>query len=447
MSSLGKLTPDDEIKLVYTADIASDQQPGKYTDLAWAISNYAYEDDSLLAQAQPTGYVDTNFVGTIVPIAKNSQNSVSAEVEQKVEGQVLGASTELPATGASVLWLILSGVLGFVGISLLKINKKYILTLLFVLLSGGLMVKPVFAANFVLSIQELKTPSNTKDLKLEFKALHLNNGVITAKCLKKGPSDSGFSQFGSDIVLSAGGNSSYCDLSNAINDNGSYQFTVQATDGVDTATKTVSLDYNTSTPGTPHDYRKENINSNNCDFKIHFKTDADSGKTVKVELYRSTDSAFSANNESLVHSVNIGSDQEYDIYNSVPDCSKTYYYALRAFDNTGNGSGLIGDRITITTTTTTTETTVNQADQTTGAIPVIGADIPSETNPTITPEGQEETTLGGDTGQVLGTQKGTIADFVGRHKFISGLIGVGILAIIIYAFKKIRKGKKNFRRK
>lgn len=441
LSTLGTLTPENKIRLVYTADISTDQQPGKYTDLAWAISNYAYDENkSLLATAQPIGYVDTNFVGTIVPIVKNTQNSVSAEVEQKVEGQVLGVSTEeLPATGAASLWLIISGLMGTLGFALLKINKKTMLTLLFAILSLGLIAKPVYAANFVLSIQELKTPANTKDLDLEFKALHLNNGIITVKCLKKGPNDSAFSQFGSNIVLSAGGNSSSCDLSLAINDNGSYQFNVEATDGVDTLSKTVSLDYNTSTPGTPRDYRKENINSNNCDFKIHFRTDADNGKTVKVELYRSTDSAFSANNESLVHSVNIGSDQEYDITNSVPDCSKTYYYALRAFDNAGNGSGLIGDKITITTNTTTTETTVQQGTQ--GAIPLIDAGIPIEEKST-SEEGQEGTTLGGETGQVLGTQKSTIADFVGRHKFISTVIGVGLLSIIIYVVRKIRKNKK-----
>lgn len=442
LSSLGTLTPEDELRLVYIADISTDQQPGKYTDLAWASANYAYDSSKyLLASAQPTGYIDPNFVGTIVPVVKNTQNSVSAEVEQKVEGQVLGASTEeLPGTGASALWLILSSLLGIVGFSLLKINKKNMLILLLALLSFGLMAKTVYAADFVLSIQELKTPSNTKDLKLEFKALHLNNGVITAKCLKKGPNDSGFSQFGSNIVLTAGGNSSHCDLSLAINDNGSYQFSVEANDSVNTLSKTVSLDYNTSTPGTPRDYRKEKIND--CDFKIHFKTDADNGKTVKVELYRSTDSNFSANNESLVHSVNIGSDQEYDINNSVPDCSKTYYYALRAFDNAGNGSGLVGDRITVTATTTTTETAAGQVGQSTGAIPVIGADIPPEGESATTEEGQEEITLGGETGQVLGTEEGKIGNFITEHKIISILIALVILGIIIYAIKKFKKNKK-----
>ena len=447
LSSLGTLTPEDELRLVYTADISTDQQPGKYTDLAWAISNYAYDSSqSVLATANPEGYVDTNFVGTIVPIVKNTQNSVSAEVEQKVEGQVLGVSTEFPATGAATLWLLISGLIGTIGFALLKINKKTMLTLLFALLSFGLIAKPVFASDFVLSIQEPKTPTNTKDLKLEFKALHLNKGVITAKCLKKGPNDSGFSQFGSNIVLSAGGNSSSCDLSLAINDNGSYQFMIEATDGVATENKTVSLDYNTSTPGTVRDYRKEWLN-NGCDYKIHFKTDDDNGKTVKVELYRSTDSAFSANNESLVHSVNIGSNQEYDITNSVPDCSKTYYYALRAFDNAGNGSGLVGDRITITTSTTTTSTTV--VDTTTvgtgtGAIPVIDSDIPAEGSNQITPSEGEvlDTNNSEETGQVLGTIQGNVSNFVTEHKIISSLIAIGLLSIIIYVIKKIRKNKK-----
>ena len=440
LSTLGTLTPENKLRLVYQAVISNDQQPGKYTDLAYAIANYDYDNTKLLlATAQPTGYVDTNFVGTIVPIVKNNQNSVSAEVEQKIEGKVLGTSTYLPATGAAGIWLIISSLISLIGFSLLKINKKTMLTLLFTILSFSLIIKPTYAADFVLSIQELKSPTNTKDLKLEFKALHLNNQVVTAKCLKKGPNDSGFSQFGSDIVLIAGGNSSYCDLSQAMNDSGSYQFIVEANDGSDNLSKNAFLDYHTSSPGTPRDYRKENINSNNCDFKIHFRTDADNGKTVKVELYRSSDSAFSANNDSLVHSVNIGSDQEYDIYNSVPDCSKTYYYALRAFDSAGNGSGLVGDKITITTTT---ETIIDSETQ--GAIPVIGDNVSTEDGDQLDSIGDEALNepTDGETGQVLGTQKGIITDFIGKHKFISTLIGVGFLSIIIYAIRKIKQNKK-----
>jgi len=451
LTNLGELKPTDKIKLVYTADISTDQQAGKYADLAYASAVYGYDPNhSLLATANPEGYVDTNFVGTDVTVNRNSQNSVSAEVAQvnHVTSQVLGASTELPSTGAATLWLILSSILGAFGLILIKNDKisktmaKKILSIFIMPLFTFLALAKIFtvqAAELSVRVEVPKTPTNTKDLQLKFVALDLSgsNNPIVAKCFKKGPTDSDFVQFGSDITLSAGGNASHCDLSSAITDTGSYQFKVSA-NGL-FISNVVSLDYKNSTPDTPTDYRKEQ--TNNCDFKIHFKTGNDNGKTVKVELYRSTDSNFSANNESLVHSLNIGSNQESDILNNVPDCSKTYYFALRAFDDAGNGSGLTGDRVytTITDTTTVNPTTTTNS----GAIPVVGNNISPENPENLSTEQQS-----GDqsTGQILGSETKS-GNFITRHKFISTVIGLALLAIIIYVFKKIRKGKKHSSKK
>lgn len=453
LTNLGELKPTDTVKLVYTADISTDQQSGKYADLAYALADYTYDSNqNLLATANPEGYISDNFVGTDVIVNRNTQNSVSAEVEHKEEGQVLGASTELPSTGAATIWLIISTIIGTLGLILIKRDKitltmaKKIFSVFILPLFLVLTTKSVLAADTMsIRVETPKTPTNTKDIQLKFVALDIEGNPITAKCLKKGPNDSTFSQFGSNIVLSAGGNASHCDLSNVITDAGSYQFIVNA-NGTDS--DIVYLDYKNSTPGTPTDYRKENINGNNCDFKIHFKTANDNGKTVKVELYRSSDSAFSANSESLVHSVSIGSNQEYDIYNSVPDCSKTYFYVLRAFDDAGNGSGIIGDSITVATTTYT-ETTTTQAQ---GAIPVTGTNIPNEDQGASTdlsseedqgqnPEGESEEF----NGQILGTETES-GNFITQHKIISTVIGIILLAIIIYVIQKIlRKNKKKRR--
>ena len=448
LTSLGELTPTDKIKLVYTADISTDQQAGKYADLAYASAVYGYDSNqSLLATANPEGYVDTNFVGTDVIVNRNSQNSVSAEVEQvnHVTGEVLGASTELPSTGAATLWLILSSIFGAFGLILIKNDKisktmaKKVLSIFIMPIFTFLALAKIFtvqAAELSVRVEVPKTPTNTKDLQLKFVALDLSgsNNPIVAKCFKKSSSDSDFVQFGSDITLSAGGNASHCDLSSAITDAGSYQFKVSANS---LFSNTVNLDYKNSTPDTPTDYRKEQ--TNNCDFKIHFKTGNDNGKTVKVELYRSTDSNFSANNESLVHSLNIGSNQEADILNSVPDCSKVYYFALRAFDDAGNGSGLTGDKVYTTVTdgtTTITSTTTNS-----GAIPVNGNNI--------SPENQEnqsgELSDGQTTGQILGSETKS-GNIITRHKFVFIVIGLVLLAIIIYAFKKVWKKNKKKRR-
>jgi len=434
--NLGDLKAGDKLELTYIADISTDQQAGKYADIAWASGKYAYDSSkTVLALAAN----ETNFVSTQVPVNKNSQNSVSAEVEKTnhISGQVLGASTELPGTGASTIWLIISGLMGIIGLSLLKFNKKIMLTILLTILSFGFLANPVKAqgSNLSIILEEPKTPSNIKDIELKFVALDIQGRNVIVQCFKKGPADSGLTQFGSDIALSAGGNSSHCSLNSAINDNGSYQFQVKAmADTESVYSQIVNLDYKTSTPGTPTDYRKEQINS--CDFKIHFKTADDSGKTVKVEIYRSTDSNFSANNESLVHSVNIGSNQEKDINSSVSDCSKTYYYALRAFDNAGNGSGLIGDSVY----KNVVDNTITNITPTTGAIPVTGSNVSSsQTDGEISPAPSATE----ETGQVLGV-KNTKQSFFARHKIISGIIIVSVLAIILYVLKKniVKKSKK-----
>ena len=70
--------------MVYTADISTSQQAGKYADLAWSIANYSYDSNkTVLALAGDEGKVDNNFVGTQVVVGGSYQNSVSAEVKQE----------------------------------------------------------------------------------------------------------------------------------------------------------------------------------------------------------------------------------------------------------------------------------------------------------------------------------------------------------------------------
>jgi hypothetical protein len=440
LADLGVLTPSDSVELVYTADISTSQQAGKYADLAWSIANYSYDSSkTVLALAGSEGHVDTNFVGTQVAVGGNYQNSVSAEVKQEnhVTGQVLGASTELPGTGAATIWMIISGLLGLIGFSLLKFNKKTMLTILLTLLSFGLIISPVRAqtSNLSVRLEEPKTPSRIKEIELKYVALDIQGRGVTTYCLKKGPTDSGFVQFSSETLSGISGNASHCSLSLAITDNGPYQFQTKAVAGGEEAlSNIVSLDYNTAGPGTPNDYRKDKIN--NCDYKIHFKTANDGDKTVKVEIYRSDINSFIADNGSKIGDISVGSNQERDFTNSVPDCSKNYNFVIRAFDSAGNGSGVIGDKVYSTVTdgnTTVTSTTTNS-----GAIPVSGTIIPKEGDTdqeNLNPSSTEEN------GQVLGT-KTIDKNFFARHPITTALIVILILGIIIYAFKKIRKGKK-----
>lgn len=233
---------------------------------------------------------------------------------------------------------------------------KSIIFIIFITVISITAVPTAMAGFLSIKLEEPRTPTNDNSFKINFVALDTQNQSITVKCFKKGPSDSDFVQFGSDIVLPAGGSSGDCIVdSSSMANQGSYQFYVSAQAGADSATsQTVSVDYKTETPGTPSDYSKERFGVNSCDYTIRFKTSADNGKTKKVEIYMSSLTSFSADAGTRVGTVTIGSNQEGHFTTTAPDCSKTFYFAIRAFDDAGNGSGVVGDsNVNVVTTEVT----------------------------------------------------------------------------------------------
>lgn len=103
--NLGNMIVGEKVTLTYIADIVGNEQPGLYYDLAWAAgcrTNTSCSD--VLANAVNPGFVTDNYVGTTVRILTDQQNGA----EVKVIGEVLGASTELPATGANQFWLLVA---------------------------------------------------------------------------------------------------------------------------------------------------------------------------------------------------------------------------------------------------------------------------------------------------------------------------------------------------
>lgn len=437
---LGDLSIGDTIEMNYIADISLNQQPGSYTDLALARGEAKYESLTVYAQGENSQYTEGAFVGTLVPVVKSTQNSVSAGVEkhETSTGEVLGASTELPSTGSSTSWLIISTLMSLLGFLFIKKSNKKMLSIIFILSFFLFPVSTNAVSNLSLRVEEPKTPTNINNVELNFVALDITGAPITVKCLKKSPSDASLTQFGADIALSAGGNASHCSLSSILSSEGNYQFQVLASNGSDNvSSQIVNLDYKTSGPGTPNDYRKDRLN--NCDYKIHFKSADDGGKTVKVEIYRADVTSFILDPGSVVSTVYTGSNTEHDINNSVPDCSKTYYYVLRAFDSAGNGSGTTGDSVTITTTSTTTLT--DGTTTTTGAIPVVNVTLaPGEGESTT-----DETTgnLGENDGQgsVLGAQEAVKSFFqkYWLYLIIALIITVGIIRYVLSKKKKTRR--------
>lgn len=107
--NIGNMNAGDVVELQYIADIATSQQSGTYRDLAWATGT------SVLASEVLANNDTGVFVGTDVAVnsGDNPNTSVNIIREEKKEatGQVLGAATELPATGGNTFWLILASVL------------------------------------------------------------------------------------------------------------------------------------------------------------------------------------------------------------------------------------------------------------------------------------------------------------------------------------------------
>ncbi len=116
---LGNMIKDESVTLTYIADVSSAQQAGLYHDLAWAAGCKTDTNCSdVLSNATDPGFVADHYVGTQVSIVTNTQNGVSHNVINTVESQVLGASTELPATGANTFWLYVAFALITGGISI-----------------------------------------------------------------------------------------------------------------------------------------------------------------------------------------------------------------------------------------------------------------------------------------------------------------------------------------
>ncbi|OGH31288.1 MAG: hypothetical protein A3I54_01035 [Candidatus Levybacteria bacterium RIFCSPLOWO2_02_FULL_41_11] len=124
---LGDLIPGDIVTLSYVANISGDQKAGNYKDVAFAKGENIISEQ-VLASAIDPGFVDTNFAGSEVNVVKGSTESVGLSVNRG--GEVLGASTELPATGAKTLWTLSAIALLLAGLNLMvigfTIRKRYV---------------------------------------------------------------------------------------------------------------------------------------------------------------------------------------------------------------------------------------------------------------------------------------------------------------------------------
>lgn len=210
-------------------------------------------------------------------------------------------------------------------------------------------VGSVTAGTLSVRVEDPKSPTNKKDFKISFSALDLSNKSIEVKCFVKRPSE-GFVQYDFTKSLPAGGGNGFCQVgANEINTVGTYQFYVVVKTTSETQTSpTISVSYDDVGPDTPISYTRQD-DGGSCTTKIFFRTASDNGETARVELYRSENTSFNADSGTKIASTNISSDQDGQFTVGLPDCNKKYYYAIRAYDNSDNGSGVIGDSVQVIT--------------------------------------------------------------------------------------------------
>ncbi len=487
---IGDMEKDEIVTLTYRAKINEDADDGVYPDLAWARGTSARAQASEEGGADLTAISDPNldlnsgesqfdgeqghlgettFVGTQVAVVSSAQSPVDYQVEQTVEktGEVLGAST-LPATGARTWLLFLAALSVIGGLGLVLVGRKKMLKSalsLLILVFGLGLVKPAQAATQIRIEEPYNSSSefgqvgatNQGDVRVDFVILDQDGQTPTAQCQSKKDADA-WQDLTTVYSAKVGGNSGYCQAED-LSDLSSYQFRVVATVGTSQITsRTVELELQQQKPGTPTNYHK--TVGDNCVDLIMFKT-ADDDRTVKVEVYRSENAdKFTAGPGSLAESISASPDQEYTVDTSRPDCQKDYYYAVRAFDQYGNGSGLIGDRevkeviveggesITVTQPGTATSGSTPG----TGAIPVtdslIGVDdaetgltADGATDETADGNAQDQESLAGNgegvaEGEVLGAENMSLVEWLRRYGLPIALVGIGGAVIYVLLFAK-----------
>lgn len=389
---LGTVQPNEVITLSYRADIADGLDPGIYRDLAWAEGDAA---NGAPVTANITVNNPDPFVGTDVTVVRKPDTEtyrvVQRERVRNEDGNVLGASTKkLPKTGVSDIQVVAGIALLLVGAALVflrKLNLKGVKSVIIVaifLAIPFLVPQAAFAANLSVRIEQPRSPTNENDFPLGYVVLDRVGRPIQVECQVKKPGQ-GFSTFAL-VNVRAGGNSGVCQVNSSVMGGaGLYQFQIIAKAGADIdISEIVTVDYlNVSGPGTPTAYTKDRAGA--CEYKVRFKTADDSGRTTRVEVYRSSSTTFTADSDTRIENIATTSNKEHSIQSNVSDCSKTYYFAVRAFDQFGNGSDVVGDqeiRVTVVGGTTTGGGTT-----TTGGGAVAVAGTGNQTNPTAQPTG------------------------------------------------------------
>lgn len=452
--NVGDLSAGESKTLTYTTKIESNQDAGRYRDLAYAVG--ASESGAMVfanAEAE-TPFVSTT-VNVIVPgetvvvLPTIVERDVDTKTVTKVK-RVLGAAT-LPLTGADTSWMIVAFGLMLTGLFLLLLSKEstrrllrslkhsvlkvfFGLILVSVLVWGGETAQAT-SSSLAIRIETPKAAVTNSGFQIGFAVLDLESRPISLACEKQGPNDGSFSTFETQ-ALTAGGNAGNCRVdSNVLSTDGTYHFRVRASAGSDSvSSESVTVTFVLSGPDTPINYHRTDVDD--CQVNIGFTTGNDGGKTVKVELYRSTSSSFRADAGTKVSELALGSNTNGTFSDTVSDCGAEYFYAMRAVDAHGYGSNFIGDTETIIdrehrvrTKTVTKKITVPAASGAIALTPQSGMDDAVTVSETVD-DSSEGDVLGAATTEVNITDE--VAKTSSTGKNIGALISLFVLSYVGY---------------
>jgi len=323
--------------------------------------------------------------------------------------------------------------------------KKTIIALVILILACFL-AQPVFAGNLKIALSDLPDYKTNTDFRLYYTYFETEKKQATVNLFIRKEGQDWHQIADSDKTAV----SDYFQLqgSDFYDGGGKYNFYAAAVTSDQTLdSNIVSTTIDTTAPDTPSEYSKEKINNNTYRLKWKTPNNDDFSRTL---VYRSKEQNFTADSGTLVAEVGGAKDTEVIWEDTGLEINREYYYALRAVNQAGNASGLVGDGGTVTYEETIVEITPTPGGvgaEEVAAIPVekakekikevgateegqiLGSEAKEESTPAEEAEEAEE-----ETGEIVGETK----EKENRRILVFGLSGLIILGIIGYFFYRRR---------
>lgn len=333
---LGTMDPEELCTLNYQLKILSTNIPGTHHNIAVARG----QDDA-------GGTIFSNVVDDPFEIGISGEVSGGfkpGEVLGAAIGQVLGA-----ATGSKTFWLILALVMIGGSFLLSRVRKSTLKSLAvfalpwFVVGMSLISAPPVQAADTeppVVKIVQLPSSMDTHDFEISYTALDGGEAGLASVHLEFKKDGGSWQDLGTFSEVA-----NKVSLSGKITDDGKYFFKATACDHYgNCAVSETSTTVDSGQPSPPQDFHQEKTGGNTYKITWH---NPDADDLAWVYIYRSDESEFTADDGTKIASVAVTKNTNSEYIDTVPDSSKTYYYALRAVDSAGNASDLVGGSVII----------------------------------------------------------------------------------------------------